>query len=205
MGCWEGQKGVWLESTHRALSWKNCLCLLEANWWGESMFHVTAVWEVEGTAPGGGRVPVRSVPSSSLSSACGTQCLPFRLPGVCVHQSPLVFSAVALSALLPLAFFASIGFSLKLHSRNQNSYFYPLQTCLLHKLEKYQMNWARYFFFLPSVALVWHHCWGHSLVLWPSRQWMMTIVRYWEPVSEHRSWESSRFGSSLFCFTFHWE
>lgn len=53
---------------------------------------------------------------------------------------------------------ASIGFSLKLHSRNQNSYVYPLQTCLLHKLETYQMNWARYFFFLPSVALVWHHC-----------------------------------------------
>lgn len=73
-------------------------------------------------------------------------------------SEPPVFSAVALSALLPLAFFASIGFSLKLHSRNQNSYFYPLQTCLLHKLEKYQMNWARYFFFLPSIALVWHHC-----------------------------------------------
>lgn len=111
------------------------------------MLPVTAVCEVERAAPGGGRVPVRSVPSSSLSSPCGTQCLPFRLPGVCSHQSLPVFSAAAFSALLPPAFLASIGFSLKLHSRNQNSYFYPLQTSLLHKLEKFQMNWARYFFF----------------------------------------------------------
>lgn len=76
------------------------------------MLHVTAVWEVERAAPGGGRVPVRSVPSSSLTSACGTQCLPFRLPGVCAHQSLLVFSAVAFSALLPPAFSAQVLASL---------------------------------------------------------------------------------------------
>lgn len=110
------------------------------------MLPVTAVCEVDRAAPGGGKSTVRSVPSSSLSSPCGTQCLPFRLPGVCSNQSLPVFSAADFSAPLPPAFFASIGFSLKLHSRNQNSHFYPLQTSLLHKLEKYQMNWARYFF-----------------------------------------------------------
>lgn len=126
------------------------LCLLEVSRRGESMLHVTAVL-VAGREGCPRRSQRRSVPSSPSSSTCGAQCLPFLLTAACLHRSLLMVSATAFSAPLPPAFFTSIGLSLKLHFRNQNSYFYPLQTCLLHKLEQYKNHSARYFFFFIPV------------------------------------------------------
>lgn len=110
--------------------------------------------EAERAALGGARVCLSSIPQpSSSTSLCGAQCLSFLFPTARCDQSLLVVSATAFSAPLSLAFLTSIGLSLKLHSRSQSSYFYPLQTCLLHKLEK----WSG-IFFLPNPVLVGYRC-----------------------------------------------
>lgn len=68
-----------------------------------------------------------------------------------------------------------------------------------------------FFFFLSSLVLVRHYCWGIWFlvlrVLWSSTQWTMAKGRYWECVSGHHSWASSRSGTYLvFClFCFYWE